>query len=259
MQVGFSQRIRLEWLEQAARLAASGASRDQAAAALDELLHDQLSVSVAVAPDGSLGPSRSGGAASASRTNRSAAITILLRTWVVPPARLRALHNEGLALLAGRPAPPRLALHWGTVLAIYPFVGLVAETTGRLLRLQGVCAAAEVQRRVCEQLGERETVARAVRRVLRCFVDWGTLRDAQRPGAYAPREFLAIDDRRLAVWLVEAALLARGADAAGLRSLAQAPALFPFRVRPPSAADLASHPRLELLVQGLSEQMVARR
>lgn len=45
-------------------------------------------------------------------------------------------------------------------------------------------AAAHVQRRVHEQYGERETVSRAARRVLRSFLDWGVLQETESKGIY---------------------------------------------------------------------------
>ena len=48
-----------------------------------------------------------------------------------------------------------MLVHWCMCMAVYPFFSKVAEATGRLLRLQGTVAAAQVQLRVREQLGER--------------------------------------------------------------------------------------------------------
>ena len=80
-----------------------------------------------------------------------------------------------------------MILHWGMVLAVYPFWGEVALRTSRLLRLQGSAAAAHIQRRIREQYGERETVSRAGRRVLRSYGDWGVLKGSGARGVYAAR------------------------------------------------------------------------
>ena len=58
--------------------------------------------------------------------------------------------DDGLAHLNRLPLTDHLAVHWGMTIAVYPFVGVVAETVGRLLRLQGSCAAGQVQRLVRE-------------------------------------------------------------------------------------------------------------
>src|SRR5437764_12100172 len=162
LQIGFSQRVQLDWLEQTAALVLAGQTREQIETALQECLRDKLSV---------------GGAAQ--RGNREKAITILLKIWASVPKYLQPFRDEGLDYLQRLPHADHIALHWGMTMAVYPFFGAVAETVGRLMRLQGTCAAAQIQRRMREQLGERATVARAARRILRCFVDWGVLQETQ--------------------------------------------------------------------------------
>lgn len=78
-------------------------------------------------------------------------------------------------------------------------------------RLQGSCTAAQAQRRIKEHLG-RETVSRAARRVLRCFVDWGVLEDTGEKGVYQAAPVQLVEDKQLAAWLIEAAMVASGND-----------------------------------------------
>ena len=130
-QIGFSQRIRLEWLEQTANLALAGNDKAAISDVLQEVLQDKLSV---------------GG--HAIRGNREKAITILMKTWLTVPRELEALRDDGLQILQGLRRNDRIAVHWGMALAVYPFWGAVATHTGRLLRLQGTAAAVHVQRRV---------------------------------------------------------------------------------------------------------------
>jgi hypothetical protein len=237
--VGFSQRIRLEWLQYTAELFLARQTRDQTQTALQEFLQDQLSV---------------GG--TAERGNREKAITILLKIWVSVPKHLEALRNDGLELLQRLPSHDHLAVHWGMTIAVYPFFGIVAETVGRLLRLQGTAASSQVQRRVREKLGERETVARAARRVLRCFVDWGVLQEAGEKGVYWTAPPHLVEDSQLAAWLIEAVLIANGARAMPLHTLAQSPALFPFSLGPAHVIAVEVRNRLGVFRQGLDEDMV---
>ena len=133
-QIGFSQRVRLEWLEQTANLILAGNDKAAVNDALQEHLKDKVSV---------------GG--QAERGNREKIITILLKTWLTVPTELESLRVEGLELLKHVPRRDHLAIHWGMVVAAYPFWSGVAMQAGRLLRLQGSAAAAHVQRRVREQ------------------------------------------------------------------------------------------------------------
>jgi hypothetical protein len=144
------------------------------------------------------------------------------------------------------------------VTAVYPFWAGVAMQVGRLLRLQGSAGAAQVQRRVREQLGERETVARAARRVLRSYLDWGVLQETGKKGIYTASPALAIDDHRVIAWLVEASLRARSTGSAPLKELLDSPALFPFRLKPITAeAVRSSSAGLELVRYGLDNDLVA--
>ncbi len=167
-QIGFSQRVRLEWLETTANLVLAGNNRAAVSEALQELLKDKVSV---------------GG--KAERGNREKIITILMKVWHNVPLELAALRTDGLELLKRLPGTDRVAVHWGMVMAVYPFWAAVAGHTGRFLNLQGSAAAAHIQQRIREQYGERETVSRAARRVLRSYIDWGVLGETETKGITA--------------------------------------------------------------------------
>ena len=247
-QIGFSQRVRLEWLEQTANLVLEGNDKAAVNEALQELLKDKVSV---------------GGHSEGS--NRSKIISILRKIWVTTPDELMPLRNDALAFLSTQSSSliPRhlsIVIHWGMVMAVYPFWSGVATQTGRLLRLQGSVAAAHVQRRVREQYGERETVSRSARRVLRSYLDWGVLQETSAKGIYSAGVTLAVDDCRLIAWLAEASLHARANGWAPLKDLIDSPALFPFRIKPIYAANLvAASSRLDLLRHGLNEDLIILR
>ncbi len=217
-EVGFGQRIQLDWLERTAQLYIAGHTRDEIEESLQAFLQDRLSIG---------SDARSG--------NRALTILILLKVWVVVPNGLESLRDEGLELLKRLPSKEHLVVHWGMVMAVYPFFQALAETVGRLLRLQGTVAASQVQRRMREQFGERSTVERATRRTLRCLID------------------------RLAEWLVEASLIASGSASSTLKAITQNPALFPFTTESINIRGLESHSRLELLRQGLDEDVIMLR
>jgi len=239
-QIGFSQRIRLEWLEQTANLVLAGNDKATINDALQELLKNKVSV---------------GG--QAERGNREKIITILLKVWLTSPTELESLRIGGLELLKRLLHCDHMAIHWGMVMAVYPFWSGVATQLGRLLRLQGAASAAHVQRRVREQYGERETVARAARRVLRSYVDWGVLGESGAKGVYNPGTPLVIDDPLVVAWMVEANLHARLNGSAALKDLLTSPSLFPFRLKGISAETLSTaSPNLDILIHGLNEELV---
>jgi len=242
-QIGCSQRVRLEWLEKAANLVLAGNAKAAVNNALQELLKDQVSI---------------GGAAK--RGNREKIVTILAKVWVAPPAGLESLRDGGLELLKRVPRRCQVAVHWGMVMAVYPFWGAVGVQVGRLLRLQGAAAAAHVQRRVREQYGERETVSRAVRRVLRSYVDWGVLRNSGKKGIYVADPPLTVEDSRLIAWLIEASLHSLSNGSAMLNELLVHPSLFPFHFKPIHLRRaLAASENIEMTEQNLDNYLVMLR
>jgi hypothetical protein len=239
-QIGFSQRVRLEWLEQTAILVLAGNDKSAVNEAFQELLKDKVSV------DGR-----------AERGNREKIITILLKVWLTVPTDLESLRMDGLELLKRIPRGDHLAIHWGMVMAVYPFWASVATQVGRLLRLQGSAAAAHIQRRVREQYGERETVSRAARRVLRSYSDWGVLQETGEKGVYPAALPQAVDDTSVMAWLVEASLHSRANRSSPLKDLFDSPSLFPFSLTPMRAERLiASASRLDILRHGLDDDLV---
>jgi len=242
-QVGFSQRVRLEWLEQTANLVLAGNDKATVNDALQEFLKDKVSV---------------GG--QAERGNREKIITILMKVWLTTPSELEPLRVRGLELLRHVSRRDHLAVHWGMVMAVYPFWSGVATQVGRLLRLQGSAAAAHIQRRMREQYGERETVSRAARRVLRSYLDWGVLQQTGTKGIYSASPSIIIDGPPMISWLIEASLHARVNGSAPLRELFDSPSLFPFRIKQIQVESLlGATSNLDILRHGLDDDLVMLR
>ena len=247
--IGFSQRVRLEWLERTANLVLAGNDEASIYNALQELLEDKVSV---------------GG--NAKRGNREKVITILMKIWVRPPRDLHPLQREGLKLLSHLPREDHIAVHWGMAMAVYPFWGNIAAHVGRLLRLQGTASHAQVRRRIIEHYGQRSTVKDAVRRVLRSMVDWGVLKDAKTSdarradGIYVPRSSLAIAQVEVIAWLAEAFLYAHPNGSVALRTALDSTSLFPFHLSPISADHLAAiSGRLDVLWHGPDQDLIMLR
>ena len=241
MSVGLSQRIRLEWLEQTAALAREGNGRAAVYDALEQMLADELSVG-----------------SNTRRNSRAKTIIILLKIWLDGPPRVAELRQAGQVLLGALSSPGRLAIHWGMTQAVYPFWGAVATCVGRLLRLQGAASACQVQRRMREMYGDRETVSHATNRVLRSYVDWGVLADAESRGVYEASTSLEAASPKLAAWLAEALLTGHVHSASPMHLLGH-PSLFPFSNAPTDGRDLVAHSsRLELL-QGIDDDLVMLR
>ena len=238
-QIGFSQRIRLDWLEYTANLVLAGNPRDEIVEALGERLKEKLSVGNQ--PE---------------RGNRDKAITILTKVWVTVPSELQSLRDEGLHHLRSRGPSDRVLVHWCMCMAVYPFFGTVADAVGRLLRLQGTAGAAQVQRRLRERFGERETVARAARRILRAYIDWGVLIETDEKGLYRGNAKRAVDDALLTVWAIKAMLFAGSDNTRSSPALLHGPHLFPFDVALPSTRELEACAALEISRHGFDQEVL---
>jgi hypothetical protein len=242
-QIGIDRIIHLAWLEQTSSLVLAG----NTAKDIRAILKNDLSY--------------------AFRTDRKVkrgsldkTITILIRVWQKCPGDLELLRIKGIELLQQVPRLDRKAIHWGMIMAVYPFWSGVATQVGRLLRLQGTIAAAHIQRRVREQYGERETVTRATQRLLRSYIDWGVLQESGEKGTYTAGPIHHIDNTRLIEWIVEASLHTRANGSASLKDLLDNPCLFPFRLKPVHAENLRSMSSiLDILRHGLDEDIVMLR
>ena len=238
-QIGFSQRIHLDWLDYTANLVLAGNPRVEIVAALSERLKGKLSIG-----------------SEPERGNRDKAITILTRVWVTVPKELQSLRDEGLDHLQASGPSERMLVHWCMCMAVYPFFGTVADAVGRLLRLQGTAGAAQVQRRLRERLGERETVARAARRILRAYIDWGVLQETEEKGLYRGAAKRPLDNVPLGLWAIKAMLFATGGNPRPASTLLHGPHLFPFDLPQPSIRELEAYKPLDISRHGLEQQVV---
>jgi len=195
----------------------------------------------------------------AKKGNSQKATCILMRAWVTVPQKMVALRDQGLELFEKADDTGRLALHWGMCMAAYPFFTMVAESTGRLIRLQGTAVQAQVLRRIWDQIGERETVTRAAQRVLRSLADWAVLDYVEEPGIYKARQVRAIGDPNLAAWMIEAILMSGGQKYFPLHLLRTSHSIFPFSLESVSAGLISKQRRLEVIRQGLDEELVGIR
>ena len=237
--IGYNRTVKLRWLDETLDLFLAGMSDTDIYEALRERLKDELSVG-----------------SKAERGSREKTITLLMKTWVRVPPPLRELRKDGVRLLEGMRRSERLPLHWGMTMAVYPFWRVVADVTGRLFRLQGTAVPMQVQRRVKELLGEREAVARSARYVLRAFADWGVIVDSAQNGEYSPVPPFQVADSKLAVWLLEAAVVSAPDGISDLQSLVNSPGLFPFHINRPIPEQLAESGRLEVVRHSLEETVV---
>lgn len=237
--VGFDRKIRLSWLDATADWAAQRLPAAAIRTRLDRLLDGQV-------------------AGSGPHSARGKNMTVLMHVWVLVPETLFQLRDDGLDLLYGHSGGNRLPMHWGMCLATYPFFRDVAETTGRLLTLQGRATLAQIVRRTTESWGSRSTVSRAAQRVVRSFVAWDVLEETRERGVFVPATKTEVAHSTVGPWLLEAGLVNSDRREHPLPGLANAASFFPFDIRL-SARDLGCRPRLELHHRSIDGTVVTSR
>ncbi len=235
--IGFDRKLELEWLDFTAAKAAEGATEEELRAQLLSYL-DSIS---------------HGNEASGSARSKTA--LVLMRIWGNVGPRMASLHKRALQLLPGASPPERLGLHWALTIAAYPFFADHAAAVGRLISLQESVTTVQIQRRIAEQWGERSTVFRTSRHVIRTIIAWGVLEDAGK-GVYRRRGERHPIQGEIAQLLLEAILLNTEQDMLPIEQVSKHPALFPFDVRV-SAQELRQSNYIHVYRQGVDTEIVA--
>jgi hypothetical protein len=176
---------------------------------------------------------------------------------VSPERELVKFRDRALAYAKSHKKDTRLGLHWAVTSAAYPFWFRVAEQVGRLLNLQSSVTQSQIRSRCFEAMGERSTIERSSRRVIRSFVAWNVLKDSDAKGCYERGGPDISLDEDLAILMLEAALQANSGGKAALNSLLNSPAFFPFQI-PVMTGDFVSRhsERIEVVRYGLDDELL---
>lgn len=234
--IGFNRRVRAVWLVETLRLAAAGVPADE--------LQATLKGQIAVDNKGT-------------ETIRKVFV-YLNRVWLQPPAYCQGLRDEAFEMFRVRPDDDSaFLLNWGMSIAAYPFIGHVAEATGRLLRLQGEAHASQINTRLRERFGDRPFVHRSVRYNLSTFLEMNALSTVGRSGAYVRGRTMKPRTKQEAAWLVEALLHAQDDVSMPIQQITGHAALFPFDLKDLTTGALKVNPRLEVFRHGLTETLIA--
>jgi hypothetical protein len=242
--IGIKQVIRFEWMQKTVNLLLAGLDAKKIRQELHEFLADKKG-------NGSKGER--------SDQTRTFAVNNLMKIWVSPESELMPLRDASLSFMREN-SSMALAVHWGMISAVYPFWFNVARQTGRLLALQEQVTQMQIIGRMKEQYGDRQTVSRYAKYVLRSFVAWGVLKDSKTKGCYEKAPVLCITDGNQAILMLESALMAALESKGFLRLLLNNPAFFPFQF-PVIAGDFVSrhNSRIEVVRYGLDEELLKLR
>lgn len=240
--IGIKQVVRLEWYDYALDMLLDELPADEIRSELDSYISERL---------------QQGGYGERGEQTYTKAVSQIMKCWVSPVRELVEFRDRALAYAKSHKKDTRLGLHWAVTTAAYPFWFRVAEQVGRLLNLQNSITQGQIRSRCFEAMGERSTIERSSRRVIRSFVAWNVLKDSVAKGCYERGASEIILDQDLTVLILEAALHATAGGKAVLNSLVNSPAFFPFQV-PVMTGDFVSrhNERMEVVRYGLDDELL---
>jgi hypothetical protein len=240
--VGIQRELRMEWFDQAARLYGMGFSKADARQEIYAYL------------DGALGFDTS-----PSAQTKTYIANALIKSWLAPDQDLIPLRDAAFNLLKENPNA-RLPIHWSLLGAAYPFWFAVATVIGRLLNLQNQVTQMQIVSRLKEKFGDRQTVSRRARYVIRSFVAWGVLKDVDTKGCYEKASPMIISDEKLAILMCESALLSSSEAKGAIGLILNNPAFFPFQL-PVMTGDFISqqNDRIDVSRYGLDDEILRLR
>jgi hypothetical protein len=239
--IGIKQVIRLEWMDRCLSLLLSGMSASEIRKDLIAYLADKKQ---------SGGTGDRGGEAVKMSVN-------MLSMWYNPKEELLAFRDNLVEYAKGLTHNNWVLIHWAMMVATYPFWYNLAIQVGRVLNLQDAVTSKQVNDRVAEMYGDRETIHRYARYSMRTFVAWGVLMDTDQKGQYKKNEPISVADPYLISLILEALLISTPDHKASLRSLISSPSLFPMCLATDVAKQaIASNSRLMGEQFGDGEMMV---
>ena len=238
--IGIKQAIRFEWIQKAANLLLAGLDAKTIRQELHEFLADRKG---------------NGSEGERSDQTRTFVVNNLMKIWVSPDPELVPFRDASLAFLRENPSMA-LSVHWGMISAVYPFWFNVARQTGRLLALQDQVTQTQIINRLKEQYGDRQTVSRHARFVIRSFVAWGVLKDSLARGCYEKSKPVIIANKTLVEMLYESTLHDLEEATAPISVLMANPSFFPFDLVYTPGECCLDNPRLSVFRHALTDDLI---
>lgn len=152
----------------------------------------------------------------------------LTRVWLNPPPGSAEMIAWARDQKLRRDA--RSVLHFGALLATYPFVGVVCRVIGQHLQTERAVDAANVRSEARRLAGDRPSVDVAARKTYTSLRNLGVLEQNEQALLRASEP--AVCPRVLAGWLTHALILTRQSESLPESSVAGAPELLGMRLDP---------------------------
>ncbi|MCC5856374.1 MAG: hypothetical protein JJU10_11955 [Idiomarina sp.] len=205
--IGFNRHLEMTWLTQTAAWAASGLTGAELKRHIDSLLAPAFTSKVAM-----------------DKTRN-----LLFGIWDPQSKSVPLRFQQQACQLLLNHSEHSLVLHWGLLMAKYPFFYFVAAQLGRIARHDGVFLYSQLEQRVTEEFGDTSTIKRSMQFVVRTLVNLEILSNPK-TGMYQLRKPITLTAPDLIAWLAEAVIRANDEKSRSLDRMNNEPALFPFDV-----------------------------
>lgn len=151
-----------------------------------------------------------------------------------------------------------ISLHWISISFSYPFWFDAASIIGRLLNLQSSFNHNQLLYRLKEKYGDRETVKRCTRYVLRSMLDWGCITEIdRRTGQYGRSDKIPVNNPAIISIFLDLVLTNFERDQILISEFYSQPSLFPFKLQLISATELAaSNDSLQLVRLSIHDEVI---
>lgn len=240
--IGIKQSVRLEWMQKSCELVREGRDEKEIRAELRDYLSERMG---------------RGTIEKRSETACNFSISMLMKIWISPDEELLQLRDAGLHLLEKASEDERIAIHFCMLSAAYPFWYNVSKQIGLLLRLQERVTVQQIIQRTKEYYGDRQTVDRNTRFVIRSLYYWNLLLETDSPGYYRKGMMIDILSDSLNAWIIEAQLHSLSNGKAILSTLHNDTALFSFNTKKINGTIIRkNNDRVEVFQSGLSDEII---
>lgn len=222
--VTFSRNLNIDWLNAVAEYRQAGKTREEAAEALNALVGSKI----------------------VSKDNIRKSRTLLLSIWYDNDPWFLSTAEKTCRDL---PRYQWLPVHWALMLLKFPIFHDVCDIVGKLLDYKESISITQIQQRVFEKWGARNTMLHTLPKIIQTLKDIQALDTGEMKGTYKAHAW-KVSDVQAATLLVAALLVSRDHQQMTWNALSQDPAIFPFEFTQVGQADIAVCERLRLEKSG---------
>lgn len=205
--IGFNRHLEMDWLVQTASWSANGIHGQKLKNRIDVLLSPSFDSKVA----------------------QDKTRNLLFGIWDVDSKSVpKYFHADACKLLIEH-SEINVVIHWGMMLAKYPFFYSVTAQIGRMAKHEGLFVYNQLEQRITETYGDTSTIKRCIQFIVRTLMNLELLSNPKQ-GVYQLRKPIIIKYNNVIAWLVEVSVRAEGNNSKSMTSIRNDPAWFPFEI-----------------------------